>query len=184
MLMESNNQNNTEIKRISILNKIKAKQLLLETIFPFTYNRPMIIPYLLEKDLLLENSMKNLYKSLKKNNKFSSETNQIFHTFIDFRKKYRENFAQKYLDDFGYIKSHLFDFKEGESLFQLYRHIFDDIFYHNFSKKQLNNFIIDYFHLCKNKKLFLILRSFSKHDDAANFLATLTESIVENFEIN
>jgi len=88
------------------------------------------------------------------------------------------------LDDFGYIKSHLFDFKEGESLFQLYRHIFDDIFYHNFSKKQLNNFIIDYFHLCKNKKLFLILRSFSKHDDAANFLATLTESIVENFEIN
>jgi len=88
------------------------------------------------------------------------------------------------LDDFGYIKSHLFDFKEGESLFQLYRHIFDDIFYHNFSKKQLNNFIIDYFHLCKNKKLFLILRSFSKHDDAANFLATLTESIVEKFEIN
>jgi len=83
MLMESNNQNNTEIKRISILNKIKAKQLLLQTIFPFTYNRPMIIPYLLEKDLLLENSMKNLYKSLKKTTNFHPKLIKYFiHSLI------------------------------------------------------------------------------------------------------
>ena len=143
--MEKNNQKSFAINLISILNKIKAKQLLIEKIFPFAYNRPIIIPYLINNDFTLENTMKKSYKSLKKNNKFSAKINEIFYKFINFRKKYEENFSQKYLDDIEYIKSQLQNFKNGATLFQFYRHIFNDIFYNNFSEKEINNFIIDYF---------------------------------------
>jgi hypothetical protein len=130
--------------------------------------------------------MKKSYKSLKKNNKFSSKINEIFYKFIDFRKKYEENFSQKYLDDIEYIKSQLQNFKNGATIFQFYRHIFNDIFYNNFSEKQLNNFIIDYFQLYKNKKLFLFLRSPKDNENYENidFFVQLTPDIIENYEIN
>ena len=184
--MENNYKNISEIKPISILNKIKAKQILIEKIFPFTYNRPMIIPYIIDKDLILKNSMKNSYKSLKKKNMLSSEINQIFHNFIDFRKKYKENFSQKYLDDFKYIKHQFENFQRNGDLFMLYRHIFNDIFYNNFSQKQLNNFIIDYFQLGKSKNLFMILSCDSDLESNENidFLSKLTPSIIEKLEIN
>lgn len=184
--MENNYKNISEIKPISILNKIKAKQILIEKIFPFTYNRPMIIPYIIDKDLILENSMKSSYKSLKKKNLLSSEINSIFHNFIDFRKKYKENFSQKYLDDFEYIKSQFKYFQRNGDLFMFYRHIFNDIFYNNFSQKQLNKFIIDYFQLGKSKNLFLILNSDSDLESKENndFLTKLTQSIIGKLEIN
>ena len=184
--MKNDQLNSSSIKLISILNKIKSKHLLIEKIFPFTYTRPLIFLDLINNDLTLENSMKNTYKSLKKNNNFSSKINQIFYKFIDLRKKYKENFTEKYLDDFEYIKSQLKYFPGGANIYKFYRHIFNDILNNNFSEKELNNFIIDYIQLYKNKKLFFFLISNYNNEtyDNIDFLAKLTPNIIENYEIN
>lgn len=184
--MKNDQLNISSIKLISKLNKIKSKHLLIEKIFPFTYTRPLIFLDLINNDLTLENSMKNTYKSLKKNNNFSSKINQIFYKFIDLRKKYKENFTEKYLDDFEYIKSQLKYFPGGANIYKFYRHIFNDILNNNFSEKELNNFIIDYIQLYKNKKLFFFLISNYNNEtyDNIDFLAKLTPNIIENYEIN
>ena len=184
--MKNDQLNISSIKLISKLNKIKSKHLLIEKIFPFTYTRPLIFLDLINNDLTLENSMKNTYKSLKKNNNFSSKINQIFYKFIDLRKKYKENFTEKYLDDFEYIKSQLKYFPGGANIYKFYRHIFNDILNNNFSEKELKNFIIDYIQLYKNKKLFFFLISNYNNEtyDNIDFLAKLTPNIIENYEIN
>ena len=65
----------------SILNKIKHKPNLLFKIFPFVTNRPFILPYLIESDPLLKNSLKKTLNNMKSKN-FSSELIDKIHQFM------------------------------------------------------------------------------------------------------
>jgi len=56
---------------ISILNKIRRKQILLRSIFPFTEERSFIFPYILSKDKYLKKDLKKAFSSLQKNNNIS-----------------------------------------------------------------------------------------------------------------
>jgi hypothetical protein len=71
-------------KYISILNKIKHKQVLLESIFPFVDERPFIFPYLLSKDEKIKKDLRNVFSSLQKNNKIP-EINTIIYKFVSYR---------------------------------------------------------------------------------------------------
>ena len=75
-----------------ILNKINHKPLLIEKIFPYTINRPLIFQILLKNDISLKESLKIAFKSLKKNNNFDNETNEEFYRFIDYRLIFEKNY--------------------------------------------------------------------------------------------
>ena len=83
-----------ESNKISILNKIKRKNVILESIFPFVSERVLIIPHLINKDILLKTSLRKIYKSLKENNDLSEEINDTFYRFITYRKIYEYNITQ------------------------------------------------------------------------------------------
>ena len=85
-----------ESNKISILNKIKRKNVILESIFPFVSERVLIIPHLINKDILLKTSLRKIYKSLKENNDLSEEINDTFYRFITYRKIYEYNITQRY----------------------------------------------------------------------------------------
>ena len=111
------NENNTKLKvtKISILNKIKHKPLLIDKIFPFTFNRPFIFPFIVDHYPLLKFELKTSYKSLKKHNKLSDETNKIFSKFIIYRILYQSNFNQ-YLQNFDYIMQFNYYFANSSNL--------------------------------------------------------------------
>ena len=69
---------------ISILNKIKHKPILLQSIFPFTEERPFIFPYILRKDKYIKKDLKKAFSSLQKNNNIS-EMNIIIYKFVTYR---------------------------------------------------------------------------------------------------
>ena len=172
------NENNTKLKvtKISILNKIKHKPLLIDKIFPFTLNRPFIFPFTVDHYPLLKFELKTSYKSLKKHNKLSDETNKIFLKFIIYRILYQSNFNQ-YLQNFDYIMQFNYYFANSSNL-EIYRHIFEVIFlkkeifqkenipYFTFGSnipksEGLDNFIIDYIQYYKK---FYLLFSFLDED--------------------
>ena len=64
-------------KKNSILNKIKHLPIILFEIFPFTTDRPIILPNLIENDYLLRNRVK---KSLNRINKKYMPSKSIYYT--------------------------------------------------------------------------------------------------------
>ena len=80
-----------------ILHKIKHKPLLIEKIFPYTIDRPLIFLILLKRDLSLKESLKFAFKSLKKNNNCDDEVNKTFERFISYRLIFEKNLYEKYL---------------------------------------------------------------------------------------
>ena len=142
-----------------ILNKINHKPLLIEKIFPYTINRPLIFQILLKNDISLKESLKIAFKSLKKNNNFDNETNEEFYRFIDYRLIFEKNLNEEYLINIDYI------LKSSNELiyFNFFRRYFDKIINDNLNPKYeiniykaLYNFIIDYFQYHK-KILFLYI---------------------------
>ena len=173
-IIENNSKSN--FNKISLLNKIKHKPLLIEKIFPFTLNRPFIYPFIVDHYPLLKFELRATYKSLKKNNKLSNDINKIFIKFIIYRILYQSNF-DLYLQNLDYIMQFNYYFTKLSYL-EIYRHIFEVIFVKkeiikkenfnyftfgaNVPKGQgLDNFIIDYFQY--HKKLYLFF-SFLEED--------------------
>ena len=70
---------------ISILNKIKHKQLLIDSIFSFAEKRPMIFPYLIGNDQLLKKNLKHTIEPMKKKNTLLDSFNDNIYKFIAYR---------------------------------------------------------------------------------------------------
>ena len=71
--------------KITILNKIKFKPLLMDTIFSFAENRPFIFPYMIDIDPILKKSLRLSIESINKKNNLSNDLNDNISTFISFR---------------------------------------------------------------------------------------------------
>jgi hypothetical protein len=76
--------------KITILNKIKFKPLLMDTIFSFAENRPFIFPYMIDIDPILKKSLKLSIEPINKKNNLSNDLNDNISTFISFRLLYEK----------------------------------------------------------------------------------------------
>ena len=141
-----------------ILHKIYHKPLLIEKIFPYTINRPLIFQILLKYDLSLKESLKSAFKSLKKSNNLDDETNETFKRFISYRLIFEKNLYEKYLLNFDYI---LNSFKEDIYFNFIQRYFFKiinrnmDIKYRINKDETINNFVLDYFQYHKKMCLYI-----------------------------
>ena len=73
--IDYNKKNNINSKSLLILNKIKAKQLIFDNIFSFSYNRPFIILYFLEKDNNLKEKLSQIISKISIKNTLSNQLN-------------------------------------------------------------------------------------------------------------
>lgn len=144
-----------ESYKISILNKIKNKNIILERIFPFLSNRIIILPLLINKDILLKTSLKNIYKSLRKNNGLSEEINDTFFRF----KAYRMMQEEFYINQNKLLLN--YRLYNPLNIPRLYRYVIEDIFKEKKcdkkyfpENKSLDTYIIDYFQY--HKKITLL----------------------------
>ena len=69
---------------ISIFNKIKPKQILLQSIFPFTDERPFIFPYIINDDQNIKKNLTKAFSSLHKHNSIPG-MNTIIYKFVSYR---------------------------------------------------------------------------------------------------
>ena len=157
---------------ISILNKIKHKQNLIQSIFPYSYERPFIFPFIIIKDKNIKKDLGKAFNSLQKNNNIP-ELNIIIYKFVSYR-LLSETKITEYYDlplnwnrteewDIGDIYI-LFEDEYNKSYIEYYKNILMGNFYkkekdknihikktiieYHFPKgKQLNKFIQDYFSL-------------------------------------
>ena len=130
-----------------ILRKINHKPLLIEKIFPYTINRPLIFLILLQRDISLKESLKTAFKSLKKTNNFDNETNETFNRFISYRLIFEKNLYEKYIINYSFI----FGYIKKDYYYNFFKTHFKDAIYHNMDYKYqinndlaINNFILDY----------------------------------------
>ena len=129
-----------------ILHKINYKPLLIEKIFPFTINRPLIFQILLKEDLSLKESLKIAFKTLKKTNNLNDETNEPFYRFISYRLIFAKNLYEEYLINLDYILNTL----ENNFYSNFFQTYFFKVIGNNMDTKYkikdeaLNNFILDY----------------------------------------
>ena len=130
-----------------ILRKINHKPLLIEKIFPYTINRPLIFLILLQRDISLKESLKTAFKSLKKTNNFDNETNETFNRFISYRLIFEKNLYEEYIINFSFI----FGYIKNAYYYNFFKTHFKDAIYHNMDYKYqinndlaINNFILDY----------------------------------------
>ena len=143
-----------------ILHKINHKPLLIEKIFPYTINRPLIFQILLKEDLSLKKSLKIAFKTLKKTNDLNGETNETFYRFISYRLIFEKNLYEEYLINLDYI---LNTFKNSFYFNFFQRYFFKvignnmDIKYKIIKDEALNNFILDYSQYHKKFCLYIYL---------------------------
>ena len=163
-----------------ILNKIKHKPLLIEKIFPFTTKRPLIFQILLKSDLTLKDSLKNAFKSLKKNNNLDNETNEIFYKFKAHLIMFEKNLYEEYLLNIQYICNILID----DSYTNFFDRFFFQVLMENINEKHellynetYNNFVLDFFQY--HKKLCLYIFPNGKSN-----LELLKKIKIKNNEIN
>ena len=138
-----------------ILNKIKHKPLLIEKIFPYTTNRPLIFQILLKSDLSLKESLKNTYKSLKKHNNLGIKTNDIFYKFKSYRILFEKNLFEKYLINLEYILDYLRNCSYQIFLDSYFFYILSENIKEEINNKALYNFISDYFQYHKKLCLYI-----------------------------
>ena len=84
--------NDINDKKISVLNKIKHKPILLDNIFPFIEKRAMIFPFLINSDLFLKEKIKPIIEPASVNNKLSKNINENICRFIFSRLLYEIKF--------------------------------------------------------------------------------------------
>ena len=141
-----------------ILNKINHKPLLIEKIFPYTINRPLIFQILLKSDISLKESLKIAFKSLKKNNNFDNETNEEFYRFIDYRLIFEKNLYEEYLINIDYTLKSLKNLSYYSFFMRYFNKIINDNLnpkYEINNNKAFNNFVLDYFQYHKKFCLYI-----------------------------
>jgi len=96
-----------ENKTHSLLNKIRHKPIIMESIYSFSQNRPYMLFHLISNDAQLKSSLKNIFDNAKKANTLSKELNENIETYITFR-KLKERIEEK----FSKLKSEISKFNE------------------------------------------------------------------------
>ena len=151
----------TKSSKISVLNKIHHKPLLLEKIFSYASKRAFIFPYLIEKDRLLKKKLKHSLEQINKNNSLSNEFNDNIYEFI----KYRLLYEIQYSEILSKIKNELvfLDYYDEEintvvseiipSMIKNYKKLIKNIFLNNKKHENIN---------ISSKKLDLFLPSVEK----------------------
>ena len=144
------NKTNIVQKKL-ILNKIKHKPTLFNYIFTFVENRPIIFPYLIERDPILKQSLKNTIETMNKRNNLSDNINDNIYKFIFYRLLYEidpNNLIFKKIENF-------FENKIGELIFNGHNHykeIIIECLKEKYKISNINvglNYILEY---CNNEK--------------------------------
>ena len=154
---------------ISVFNKIKPKQILLQSIFPFTDERPFIFPYIINEDQKIKKNLTKVFSSLQKHNSIPG-MNTIIYKFVSYRLLSETKISDYYELHLNWGEKEDWDFGDIDMLFEVKnKSLIDylkDILMGNFNKKekdskvhikkeiiecyiqkgkQLNKFIKDYF---------------------------------------
>ena len=106
------------VQKKLILNKIKHKPTLFNYIFAFVGNRPIIFPYLIDKDPILKQSLKHTIETMNKRNNLTDNINDNIYKFIFYRLLYEidpNNIYLKKIENF-------FEKKIGEVIFNGHNH--------------------------------------------------------------
>ena len=153
MNKETNKENigNKKIMKKLILNKIKHKPMLFDYIFTFAENRPIILPYLIDRDPILKQSLKLTIETMNKRNSLSVNLNDNIYRFIFYRLLYEIDPNDLILENI----ENYFEKKIGEVSFNIHNH-YKDIIIECLKEKykisninvSLNN-ILEY---CNNEK--------------------------------
>ena len=96
--MKGNSKNDKRFSNYCILNKIRHKPLLLESIFSFSSKKPYIIILLIQKDEALNIFYNKFFSNIKKNNDLSSELNfniKSYQTYSNFYDNLKNDFSEK-----------------------------------------------------------------------------------------
>ena len=98
------------VQKKLILNKIKHKPTLFNYIFTFVEERPIIFPYLIDRDPILKQSLKNTIETMNKRNNLSDNINNNIYKFIFYRLLYEiepNNFLIKKIENYFEKKKNL-----------------------------------------------------------------------------
>ena len=137
---------NEEIKssKISLLNKIKHKPILFESIFSFVEKRAFIFPYLIDNDPILKCNLKNSIEPINKKNNLSININDNICKFITFRLLYQidinkllEQIKKIFIKE--YNKKRLSPFFENKDTPPSLFNYFTDIIIEIFKKMKIPN---------------------------------------------
>ena len=74
-----------ENESLSLLNKIKHKPIILESIFSLSLKRPYILVNFITNDKYLKLTIKNTFDKLKKKNYLSQEINDNINLYIQYK---------------------------------------------------------------------------------------------------
>ena len=119
------NESTLELKKNSnkpsLLSKIKHKANILFNIFPFVHKRPFILPYLIEGDSSLQNTLKKTLNNMKTKNLFPELIDKIYEFMVyklmqaiskDYFAKYIINIVLNFNDIYYYKDTQSFSFLE------------------------------------------------------------------------
>ena len=165
--MEKNALNNLSIdesklffskNKIFILNKIKHKPVILESIYSFALKRPYIILDLISSDKNLKLQMKKIFDKSKVNNKLSPELNNNINLYIKYR-NYLEKLIDKYNEENSNKNENIYKVLQRPTIEE---NFFDNINVKSFIRNNLESYSIlkKKSNLFKNDELFEILNNY------------------------
>ena len=155
--------------KLSLLNKIKHKPIILESIFSLALKRPYILANFFTNDKYLKLTLKNIFDKLKKKNDLSKEINDNINLYIQFkivleiiRKNYEENMNQnKNIDKILQKPSKRINIFDDENI----KYFFKKNGVYSILKKKSELF--------KNYELLDILNNFNFNENFVGFLKYL-----------
>ena len=165
--MEKNALNNLSIdesklffskNKIFILNKIKYKPVILESIYSFALKRPYIILDLISSDKNLKLQMKKIFDKSKVNNNLSPELNNNINLYIKYR-NYLEKLIDKYNEENSNKNENIYKVLQRPTIEE---NFFDNINVKSFIRNNLESYSIlkKKSNLFKNDELFEILNNY------------------------
>ena len=178
---------------ISIINKIKNKFILIDQIQGFISHRHYILPYLTDKDKILQNKLSIFFKIPQKND-FSLNTKLGLYSFLSDIILYQIGKKENILDNSQYIKEYINDSLIKtyiERILYIYKRCKYSYFY-NYNKSIIENITLEEY-LPSNEDFILFIydllskqKSFSINinDITLTFLEFFSKNNLNNLEIS
>ena len=159
-----------ENESLSLLNKIRHKPIILESIFSLSLKRPYILVNFITNDKYLKLTMKNTFDKLKKKNYLSQEINDNINRYIQYK-----NFLEiitKYKEENMNQRKNIDNFLHKPSI---ETNIFDNEKINDFlnKKKEVYSILKEKSYLFKNDELFDVLNKFECNKKKDTFLEYL-----------